>query len=345
MPEIIAPGTGLSPATNRSVIPFNNVHTIWDVLTGNPYKGPGGGGDWSDDENAQPGSYKENADDYKRRERDLEIIRNLTDNQGTPSEEWKVKVKGGYKTFPSLESAQRYRRKMQEKGIFVPWISRTKTASVEGEDVVDRSLTKTFKVESISLENNVVETGSAFCVAEGYFVTCAHVIKSYNKNTESTLDFSQHRGMVKVTISNRGHKIPAEVVAFDGAKDIAILKAEIESEAFVFDSRITIGEEIFAIGSPHGFENNASFGNISSLDRKIYYHENAPDYLFIDASIFSGNSGGPVVDRQNGSIVGMVTAIISASDEYGLNAALPASYIEHYCISNGIQVTNNGEKI
>ena len=41
---------GLSPATERSVMPFNNVHTIQDVLSGKPYKMPGAGGSWSQDD-------------------------------------------------------------------------------------------------------------------------------------------------------------------------------------------------------------------------------------------------------------------------------------------------------
>jgi hypothetical protein len=343
MPEIIAPGTGLSPSTDRAVIPFNNVHTIWDVLSGDKYEVPGGGGHWSDGEEAMPGSYKDDGQDYKRRERDLDIIRNLMDGHPSPNEEWKVKVKGGYKLFPSLEAAQAYRRKMREKGIDVPWISRTKTAAIEGEDVIDSAMTKSFKIEALNLQTNVKETGEAFCVSHGYFITCAHVVKKYNKNTESTLDFSQYRGMIKVMINDKGRQIEAEVIAFDATHDIALLKAEVESEAFVFDMSPAIGEEIFAIGSPHGFENNASFGSVSSLDRKIYFHENAPNYMFVDASVFPGNSGGPIVDRDSGMVLGMVTAIISASEDYGLNAVLPSTYVVEFCRMNGIVVQNNGE--
>ena len=41
MPEIMAPGTGLTPPTQKSVVPTNNVHTIQDVLDGRKYKNTG----------------------------------------------------------------------------------------------------------------------------------------------------------------------------------------------------------------------------------------------------------------------------------------------------------------
>ena len=50
LPEILAPGTGLSPTTDKSVVPTNNVYTIQDVLDGRKYTLPGGGGDWSSGE-------------------------------------------------------------------------------------------------------------------------------------------------------------------------------------------------------------------------------------------------------------------------------------------------------
>ena len=53
-----------------------------------------------------------------------------------------------------------------------------------------------------------------------------------------------------------------------------------------------VGDEIIAIGSPHGFENNVSFGQVGSVDKTIYSHNGAPMYMFVDLSVFSGNSGG-----------------------------------------------------
>ena len=49
---------------------------------------------------------------------------------------------------------------------------------------VDDALEKTFMIESINFNEQTKETGAAFCIAPNTFLTCAHVVKTYNKNTE-----------------------------------------------------------------------------------------------------------------------------------------------------------------
>ena len=104
----------LSPPSSKSVMPFNNVHTIQDALTNNwpHYKDLHGGGDWTPGEDAQGKSYKPKGDDYKRQERDLSIINKMLDLSGTETgETWKVRLPGGSRVFPSFNAAQRYKEK------------------------------------------------------------------------------------------------------------------------------------------------------------------------------------------------------------------------------------------
>ena len=342
MPEILYPGTGLSTPTEKSIMPFNNVHTIWDVLTGNQYEVPGAGGDWGDwsrNEEKSPGSYKEDGDMYKRRERDLEILLNLDRNDYSENEVWKVKVPGGYKNFSSLESAQRYSNKAKEKGIHVKWISRI--AQATRSKAVDDSLEKTFLVKSKDYLKRVEETGSAFCISKNLFVTCAHVIKNYDKTIESTLDFNRYKHNVKVSLRYNNVDVPAEVIDFDGVNDLALLRANIDCKHFSFNIISSVGQEVVCVGSPHGYENNVTFGNINSLNRVVYSHNNAPKYMFVDCLILPGNSGGPIIDSEEGKLLGMVTAIVSepgGDKSFGLNCALDSSYIASFCKKNGVKI-------
>ena len=340
MPEIIAPGTGLSPVTDRSIMPTNNVHTILDVLNGKPYKLPGGGGDWSEGEDVSK-SYKQEGGEYKRQERDLAILRKITDPNNTqPEEKWKVKTPGGSKTFQSFHLMQRYKHKLKEKGIPIQWVARVAQSQPDKVQVVSNSLKRTFKVESVDEFQGVVEVGAGFCIAPNYFITCAHVISSYNKNFEIDLDANDYIGKVNVSLVRHGRKVPAKIIALDGASDIAILYCEIDVEPFKLDvGSMMIGDDILTIGSPHGFENNVSFGNVGSTGRKLYSHKNAPQYFFIDAPVFQGNSGGPVVKTSNGEVVGMLTSIVAKNGEYGLNVGLPSAYIQKFCIINNISTS------
>jgi S1-C subfamily serine protease len=337
MPEILAPGTGLTPPTNKSVLPTNNVHTIQDVMDGRSYKLPGGGGDWSSGEDVSH-SYKEEGDAYKREMRDFEIINKMTAPTPDESEKWKVRTPGGTRSFPSFTLVQRYREEMRKKGIPIKWVSRV-AQKQDRVQVVSSSLKRTFKVESIDSFNSVKETGSAFCVAPQYFITCAHVVVSYDKSIEAEMDINDYVGRVEVSILSNGHRIPAQIIDLNAAWDIAILKADIDVDPFSLDiASMQVGDDILTIGSPHGFENNTSFGNIGSIGRDIYGNRGSAKYMFIDAPVFQGNSGGPIVKIDNGEVVGMLTAIVAKNGEYGLNVGLPSNYIRNFCIMNNITV-------
>jgi len=324
----------IGPATQRSIVPTNNVHTMQDVLNGHPYKMPGTRGHWAPGEDAQPGSFKSTGDDYKRQEIDMEIIKEMT--KGVPfasgiypirKEVWKVKVPGGSKEFLSFNLAEEYKEKLRDKGILNTYVTRVAQLNNKFK-IIEESLEKTFMIESINISEGVKETGSAFCVAPNYFITCAHVIKNYNKNSGDNvfLDIDD----ILINVYHSGIVKKAKVVDVDIKLDIAMLLCDINIAPFELGDPI-IGQDVISVGSPHGYENNISRGTIGSLDRKVYNYDGAPYYMFADMSIFPGNSGGPVIDEQNGKVVGMVTLIVSGYGGFGLNACLPSKYIRKFC--------------
>jgi S1-C subfamily serine protease len=321
----------ISPPTEKSVMPFNNVLTIQDVLDNRKSISdfyPHAGGDWSPGHDTQK-NYREKGDDYKRKERDLEILNNLIHEDTPKPEKWKVKVPGGSVTFYSFEMAQKYKEKLKDRGINFTYISRVAQAeNLSTAEVVADSIGKCFLVESLDVSAGVKEAGSAFCIAPSYFVTCAHVVKQYDKNSDlNNIDFSD--SFIKLV--QNGNWFRAEVIDIDFRWDIALLKCDIDAEPLQLDKTIAMGDDIIAIGSPHGYENNVSTGNVGSLGRQIYFYDDAPEYMFVDLSVYPGNSGGPVIKESNGKVIGMITLIVSGGGEYGLNAALPSNYIEEFC--------------
>jgi len=334
--------TALSPPTNRSVLPTNNVHTIQDIVfDGRKYVLPGGGGDWSDGEEAQPGSYKTKGSEYKQREQYLDQLRKHKDDNVENSlvgatwfvpERWEVIMEGGTVTKPSLALAIEYKEKVKTKGIDKVYIS--KAAMREKVEVVSEALSKTFLVESIDIAQGIEETGSAFCVAPNTFLTCAHVVQKYDKsNISSVKKFGAGRN---IKLVQDGKFYNATVGAYNLEWDIAVLKADIDVESFEINPSIFVGEDIVAVGSPLGFENNVSEGMVGSLGREVYNYSGSPEYMFIDAAIHPGNSGGAIVKQEDGSVVGLVTLIVSNEGVYGLNAALPSSYMLDFLKKNKI---------
>jgi len=340
MPEILAPGTGLSPLTQRSILPTNNVTTIQDILDGKRKMKdllPSGGGDWASGWGEDVSkSYKENGDMYKRVERDLEILKTMSTPSQQEYQKWKIRVPGGTYIRDTFELATLLKRQLQSKGIKAIWVSRVAQSTRSRVEVVSDALAKTYMVESFDIYDNVKEVGSAFCVAPNTFLTCAHVIKAYNKNEKKNLDSKSVSGMIKIFLVQNGKRYDAELIDFNSTWDVALIKSDINCDSFDFDTQINVGEDILAVGSPHGFENNVTFGTVGSLDKSIYTYKGAPNYMFVDLSAFPGNSGGPIINVSNGKVVGMLTAIVSSQGDYGLNAGLPSYYLERYCIMEEI---------
>lgn len=327
---------GLSPVTDKSTVPFNNVHTVQDVLDGKTYKMPGAGGDWGTDWGKDgEKSYKPDGDQYKFLE-EYEARQNYIMDKmlnGLPSqvqEVWTVKTKGGKKECDSYEEALRYVNKLKAKGVPVKWMSKIKEAQVSRPNVIEDSLSKTFMIESIDTMGGTKEAGAAFAISQNKVLTCAHVIKRYNKNNYSPISTQVLNQQLRIQLYFGGKIHEGIVEKIDWAKDLALVKFNLNFDFFEIDPIINVGDNVVAIGSPHGFENNSSFGRVGSKDRKIYNHAGAPYYFTIDAPIFSGNSGGPVVNEDNGKVIGMVTAVVSMTGDYGLNMSLPSQYIVEF---------------
>jgi hypothetical protein len=324
----------ISPSTQKGVMPFLNVPTIQDIIEKkidikdyNPHMQ----GDWAPGEDVDK-NYREKGDDYKRAERDLDILNFMLQQRDTVPQKWMVKLPGGSKTFMSFDLARRYTRENNLPFSYVRRIAQTVNPQEQLRvDVIADSLEKTFMVESINTVQGVRDTGSAFCVAPTYFITCAHVIRGYNKNEEIGLDYFDS-SVISLIYGNQ--KIGAYLVKADPKLDIALLKSNLDSDPIKIDTSVEIGNDIIAIGSPHGYENNVSTGTIGALGRKVYFYKGAPEYMFVDLSVFPGNSGGPVIRVDNGKVVGMITLIVADAGGYGLNAALSSSYIVDFCVKN-----------
>ncbi|MDU1202816.1 MAG: trypsin-like peptidase domain-containing protein [Clostridiales bacterium] len=165
---------------------------------------------------------------------------------------------------------------------------------------------------SMPTESTGVGTG-IIVDSNGYILTNSHVISDGQAKTVNVL-FSD------------GSTIDGEVYWYDSQLDLAIVKVNKTglTAAELGDSdKVQIGDISVAIGNPYGLDlaGTVTQGIISGLDRTISTSETTMTGLIqTDASINSGNSGGPLLNS-SGQVIGINTA--KASEGEGLGFAIP----------------------
>ena len=179
-------------------------------------------------------------------------------------------------------------------------------------------------VERDAFSTNVFEipqgAGSGFIWDErGYIVTNFHVI--------------QNASAARITLSDHS-SWEAKLVGVEPDKDIAVLKIDpagtaLSPIAIGTSKDLRVGQRVYAIGNPFGFDHTLTTGIISGLGREIKSVTDRPiqGVIQTDAAINPGNSGGPLLDSA-GRLIGMNTAIVSPSGSYaGIGFAVPIDTI------------------
>ena len=170
-----------------------------------------------------------------------------------------------------------------------------------------------FKEFGTPQERKSSALGSGFIIDEkGIVVTNNHVIK----DAEDII--------IRVN-GNKEYK--AKVIGSDPLSDIAVLQLDTEEKfkpvKFGDSDKARIGDWVIAIGNPFGLGGTVTSGIISARNRSIGLTR-YEDYIQTDASINSGNSGGPLFDM-NGDVIGINTAILGRSGSIGIGFSIPSN--------------------
>ena len=138
-----------------------------------------------------------------------------------------------------------------------------------------------------------------------------------------------------ITLEN-GKNYNGTVVWSDASLDLSITKIEANNlvEIVLGDSsKIRVGETVYAIGNPIGFEfrRTVTSGIISAKNRSIKIEENnmqsyMSDLIQTDATINPGNSGGPLINP-DGEVIGINTVKISSAE--GIGFAIPINVVKN----------------
>ena len=170
-----------------------------------------------------------------------------------------------------------------------------------------------FKEFGAPQERKSAALGSGFIIDEkGLVITNNHVIA----DSEDII--------VRV---DGDKEFKAKVIGADPLSDIAVLQLETKEKftpvRFGDSDKARIGDWVIAIGNPFGLGGTVTSGIISARNRSIGLSR-YEDYIQTDASINSGNSGGPLFDM-NGDVIGINTAILGRNGSIGIGFSIPSN--------------------
>lgn len=181
----------------------------------------------------------------------------------------------------------------------------------DGEGILDLELTEKWGI------------GTGIILStQGYILTNQHLASKVN-------------GSVTITLDN-GEEVRGRTIWNEANLDLAIVKIEENPEllpAKLGSATLSqIGEEVVAIGNPLGleFQKSVTKGVISGLNRTLKVEDNTSTVVMenliqTDASINTGNSGGPLIN-QNGEVIGINTVKITSAE--GIGFAVPIDIIK-----------------
>lgn len=163
--------------------------------------------------------------------------------------------------------------------------------------------------------------------ASGFFITKqGHILTTFDAVGDAL--------RTRIVTADRQHKIPAEVLRVDKARNVALLKLE-EIPAGLEITTLPIrtewpkiGEDVYAIGTPKDWKymTDTLTKGIVSAHRKDYkLFGIRKDYIQADVEIHKGSQGGPLLDEY-GNVTGLAQGSYDEAEikhGIGLNYFIP----------------------
>lgn len=181
--------------------------------------------------------------------------------------------------------------------------------------------------------------GSGVVISDkGYIATNNHVISGAQQ--------------IQVTLAS-GAVYSAKVVGTDTTTDLAVIKldnppSDLKVAEFADSDNLAVGEAVMAIGNPLGYDDTATTGIVSALNRPVTVTDDDNNAIVtnavqIDAAINPGNSGGPTFNVA-GQVIGINSSIASTASSsgtagsIGIGFAIPSNLVKR--VTN--EIIDNG---
>ena len=176
--------------------------------------------------------------------------------------------------------------------------------------LAQKALDSTVFLLTTDRDDQLLSIGSGFFVQENLIVTNLHVI----------------HGAIKCSAKLVGQDKMYEIEGYSAINpenDLIILKVKnVDDQVIPLNlgnsDSVHVGELVYAVGNPEGYEGTVSNGIISGI-------READKLIQMTTPISPGSSGGPVINSK-GEVVGV--SVLSKKEGQNLNFAIPSNYVK-----------------
>ena len=190
---------------------------------------------------------------------------------------------------------------------------------------------------AVDLDGGRMSVGTGVIFREdGYILTNHHVVAG---------------GKSCTVLLAGGRPYAAKYIASDAGYDLAVLKIEATGLSPVVlgsSEKLNVGDTVLAIGNPLGYDDTATVGIVSALNRPVTVSDDnnndiVTNAVQIDAAVNPGNSGGPTFNAA-GQVIGINSSIASTTTSsgtagsIGIGFAIPSNLVKR--VAN--EIIDNG---
>ncbi|PGV53596.1 serine protease [Bacillus sp. AFS037270] len=194
---------------------------------------------------------------------------------------------------------------LKNTSLFVPNVAKAKVSEKKLKDIIHD-----VQKEVVMIQQDNGTLGSGFLYNKnGDIITNAHVVSGAKTVKIKTADAREFQG----TVIGISQDVDVAVVRVPGLAS--------EGPLQISQKKSDVGEEVLALGSPLGLQNTVTTGIISGVGRDFDIEPfHYKDAYQISAPIAPGNSGGPLINRKTGEVLGINSA---GTDQGSIGFSIP----------------------
>lgn len=222
------------------------------------------------------------------------------------------KAKTYYQTASSIKPSETY-PKTKIADINVLFQTTTTTTTSDLPALFKKCSPAVFLI--YSSDNNTISQGSGFFVSSnGIGVTNYHVFNGYDKAVILTEDGTEYK--IEKVLSKSNNETGYDYIIFK----VKNTYGKVFPYLKIASKLPEIGESVFAIGNPEGFEKTLSNGIVSG-------YRDSETYIQTTTPITHGSSGGPLFNMK-GEVIGITTlGKVQGSLYFAVNISLLKLYL------------------